>query len=144
MPTLSSGILEFSNMPLGEFDQCLEVESPEEEDLSKFFGQYCHWGPNAPFPPRSSYKYGEPIDDYLMVMIDNQINSSKDQKSINAINDIKNVINNWDEENIDELFRYKDIFSDNMYRNGLCLPTTCHPKDVEFAINKSLYIYRNV
>ncbi|KAF7494136.1 Nose resistant to fluoxetine protein 6 [Sarcoptes scabiei] len=44
---------------LGEFDQCLEIESDPDEDRNPIYGQYCLLKPVVPLP--KMIKQGEPI-----------------------------------------------------------------------------------
>jgi len=129
MPPPPSGILAVSSLPLGEFDECLSIESPEEPGKPRIVGQYCRWGPAFPLPPRGSYKIGEPIDPYVMDMMKN----STDKRIIN----LRKYINGLDQEKVDQLFYELEYSQSYDFKTGgSCLPTTCKPKDVEYAINK--------
>jgi hypothetical protein len=140
MPSLPSRILEISSIPLGEYDDCLKIISPEEKDKPTIRGQYCRMSPMLPFPQKGYYKYGEPIDNSLMIIIENYVNSSKKkEKNEQRLNQTKEFINNLSQENFEELVEdLKFAFNLNFKISGLCLPTTCNPKDIQNAINECM------
>jgi hypothetical protein len=140
MPSLPSRILEISSIPLGEYDECLNIISPEEKDKPTIRGQYCRMSPMLPFPQKGYYTYGEPIDNSLMIIIENYINSSKKKEKIEQrFNQTKEFINNLSEENFEELVKDLEFgLSFNFIVSGLCLPTTCNPKDIQNAINECM------
>jgi len=140
MPSLPSRILEISSIPLGEYDECLNIISPEEKDKPTIRGQYCRMSPMIPFPQKGYYKYGEPIDNSLMIIIENYIKSSKKSEEMEQrLNQTKEFINNLSEEDFEDLVKDLEFgLSFNFKISGLCLPTTCDPKDIQNAINECM------
>jgi hypothetical protein len=140
MPPLPSRILEISSIPLGEYDDCLNIISPEEKDKPTIRGQYCRMSPMIPFPQKGYYKYGEPIDNSLMIIIENYIKSSKkSEENEQRLNQTKEFINNLSEEDFEDLVKDLEFgLSFNFKISGLCLPTTCDPKDIQNAINECM------
>jgi len=135
--TLSTGL---SGLPVGQYDECLSIRSPEEKDKPIIRGQYCALGMSDLLPPKDSYTPGEPIDDYLFALINSRLNSSKGLQ-INPMakkhftSDKKLNIKPQIIEEFLEIIDYIKAFNIRL-PTGFCLPTTCDPKDVEFAVNK--------
>ncbi len=136
-----------SGLPMGQYDEYLSIESPEEKGKQKIKGQYCSLGFGELLPPKDSYKFGEPVDDYLLTLYENYKNSSKHYKKHNKIHPLhKNYFTSNGninmisvQESIEGYLEVNDYIKTLGIRlpTGLCLPTTCYPKDIEFAINKS-------
>jgi hypothetical protein len=122
MGSMPSGILEGATSGLGDYDGCLKIQSPPEENGSIIRGQYCLTSMILPFT--QPYKNSKPIDDYLQVTLQNLFESSKEFQKI------PNIFN------IIVLTEGVENFNGSMIRFGMCIPSTCNALDVEKVINK--------
>jgi hypothetical protein len=137
----SSGQLEIAGLPMGDYDQCLQIKSPQVKDKSTIKGQYCSLAlPLTILPSKGSYIVGEPIDDYIETLITNYLNSTfhtkaseDNQKYITSDGRFKLMPNR-----IEEVLLYYEYAAKlkGGITVGLCLPLNCRPKDMENAINK--------
>lgn len=98
---------------LGEFDQCLEIESDPDEDRNPIYGQYCLLKPVVPLP--KMIKQGEPIATARMPQVHKFLN----------------------DEYIDTYLGLYKFIKRSFLRVGLCIPHKCDRENLEEAINQS-------
>lgn len=98
---------------LGEFDQCLEIESDPTENPNIIYGQYCLLKPVVPLP--ENFNQDEPIAETRMPRV---------RKFLN-------------DEYIDTYMGLYKFMQRTFLRVGLCLPHKCERQSVENAINRS-------
>ncbi|KAH9491201.1 hypothetical protein DERF_015932 [Dermatophagoides farinae] len=99
---------------LGEFDQCLEIESDPTENPNIIYGQYCLLKPVVPLP--ENFNQDEPIAETRMPRV---------RKFLN-------------DEYIDTYMGLYKFMQRTFLRVGLCLPHKCERQSVENAINRIL------
>ena len=126
-------MLELSGPPMGDYDQCLSIESPTEGVNPKIKGQYC----------------GVEIDPYLIFdtkqyprEVFANINFNKDGFATKLTRGLfSNSIRTQDRRTYEDwlsVIAFMDTFFDKSTKivHGLCLPSTCSPRDVSKAINE--------
>ena len=141
--TIKSNFLE--SIPIGKYDECLSIESPEEKDKPTIRGQYCTIGMPDILPDSKSYTLGEPLDLSIFDLINEQMNETiKDHKSWPTS---RKYFDETGKVHVKPEFVESYLNSYEFYKNlrqkygfktpmGFCLPSACDPKDVEYAINK--------
>ncbi len=128
-----------SGIPIGEYDECLGIQSPQQEDKPIFKGQYCALEVPELAPHKSSYKFGEPIDNFILEQVRDHLNSSNLRSLINPFIYLDSEAKyQLKPEFLEDTFEINDHIKPNEINvpTGFCLPTTCNPKDIEYAINK--------
>ncbi len=146
MPAIPTGIVELSALHFGEYDECVNIKSPEETDKPFISGQYCVLTPVLPLPPKSSYKRGQPLDDsvevifrdfmhFLKKLETNRLGEQQKESMFRSSNGSFQLLPETIESFLELNEKYEEI-NFRMVSIGLCLPTNCKPKDVEYAINK--------
>src|SRR5882724_11195362 len=127
MPGLSTGTLEMSGPQSGNYDECLNIESPDEEEKPKIYGQYC--GLNI-----ESYINFNPngITPELIDLINNYNQTSNTFGNLRLITedmDMKSFKLNFPD--IRSLFEIiNDYKESSKHLIGFCLPLNCNPKDI--------------
>jgi hypothetical protein len=101
----------------GEYDQCLNIESTQNENNPIIRGQYCLLNLIVPYPSIDSYKEGEPIE--------KQEFSLKGSYNFPKLSTVKNLIEGL------------NLSNGTIYRIGICVPHVCTPHEIEDTINKS-------
>ena len=135
-------MIEMSGPTFGNYDECVNIESPDEEDKPKIYGQYCGMDirDNMDISPHSvPREYLENIGQKLPQ---------------NTAFNYKNFFNQFYENYRKVLYRMTPddlldgmaftetlIFDNIRLMNGLCLPTTCNPVEVGKALTEcKLYL----
>ncbi|XP_054166939.1 nose resistant to fluoxetine protein 6-like [Oppia nitens] len=136
-PTPSNGILELSGTSYGNYDQCLSIESPDESEKPKIYGQYCgikHQLLDRHQIPMSAY---EDLSNYLK----KETNSSSFAIYSNLLGKFFMSKSIKTAKQWQQLFEFSQntIHEDLTIINGLCLPSTCKPKDVSRVLTKLMY-----
>ena len=121
---LQTGSGEGKHSSFGEYDECLEIESPDDKGLV-VKGQYCLVRVKVPYPSVSSYKKGDPYDPYFDDPGMTPFTGSKYLNGANATTLIKLI------ENL-------KIYNGSFYRLGICTPHLCKRHEIEEFINKGL------
>jgi hypothetical protein len=132
-----------NSLPLGQYDECLIIESPKQIDKPIIKGQYCALGYANIWPQKASYTPGEPFDETLLNIVNDYLNSSKNFENMRKNPILSQYLDSRQRLQIPphiietelQLNDYM-ISVDTQMPFGLCLPTTCKPKDIEYAINK--------
>jgi len=101
----------------GEYDQCLNIESTQNENNPIIRGQYCLLNVNLPYPSIDSYKEGEPVE--------KQEFSFKGGNNLHKLSTVKATIEGL------------SILNGTIYRFGICVPHVCTAHEIEDTINKS-------
>ncbi len=123
MGKLPSGLLEGVFASFGEFDECLDIESPSD-DGSPIYGQYCLLKPVIPFPKVESY---DPNDEKL---------ASIDSFSLGRDILKENNVDRYGELNsILKLIEQMNIANGTFVKLGICIPHKCRAEDLEKAVN---------
>jgi hypothetical protein len=128
-------------LPVGQYDQCLSIVSDKVNDQPIIKGQYCSLGIPNLLPPKHSYRNAEPIDQYFINLINQQTNTSKNKHQNNPFIGkyfTKNAKLHLKPQFFDELLDINDYLKTVGIKipTGFCLPKTCNPKDIEYALNK--------
>lgn len=112
MPT---GLLDGSLSSFGEYDECLNIDNGDENDL-RVEGQYCLVKVVIPYPNVCSYKAGQPISTALF--------SGSAANFLHLLPSLEKIIEglNW--------------VNGSTYRLGMCLPSTCTPEALTSAFNQ--------
>ena len=129
---MHNGVLELSGIPFGDYDQCLSIESPEEVGKPKIIGQYCGI-PLEPF--LSTDEKGFSPEMVEMFQKDNLFVTMLKQMFSNMFRTLKKK--NFDDWMTSVNFVDSSIVKSMKFFNGLCLPSTCSPKEVANAVNQS-------
>lgn len=144
MPSGKVASLQINGIPFGEYDECLSIESPEPKDKEQpiIYGHYCSMGiPSNLFPPANldHIEDNKRLDEMYAKQLRDRLNSSASANSVemNFIRD--HIQTESDGMLLYTLIKYLDYLDPDKVRlpTGLCLPSTCNPKDVEYALNKS-------
>ncbi|CAG2102495.1 unnamed protein product [Medioppia subpectinata] len=137
-PRLQSGMVDMTGFPFGNYDQCMGIEGPDEDDKPKIRGQYC----------------GIDVRDNLIVMslpreyVDNLKQNLPKTDTFNYKNFFNQFFANYRrvfyrmtaDDMISGLeFIDNQLFQNMKILNGFCLPTTCRPRDVSLALNQIMY-----
>jgi hypothetical protein len=128
-----------SGLPIGEYDECLGIQSPQQEDKPIFKGQYCALEVPELTPHKSEYKFGEPIDNSILEQVRDHFNSSNLRSLINIFIYLDSEAKyQFKPQFFEDFLQINDRTKPNQINvpTGFCLPTTCNPKDIEYAINK--------
>ncbi|XP_054166940.1 uncharacterized protein LOC128964376 [Oppia nitens] len=136
-PTPSNGMLELSGSSYGNYDQCLSIESPDESDKPKIYGQYCGIKQqifDRKQIPMSAY---EDMSNYFK----KEINGSSLAIYRNLLGKLFMSHSLKTAEQWQQFFEFSQntIHEDLTLINGLCLPSTCDPKDVSRVLTKLMY-----
>ncbi|XP_054166937.1 uncharacterized protein LOC128964372 [Oppia nitens] len=131
-PSMSMSVVDMSGPPYGNYDECLSIESAAETDKPTIKGQYC----------ALDMDWILDIDpaDVDPVGLLKAVNSSEKTKKIffNLLGYYGNIVlKRQNRHEIDLTFEYLEYFARGVkFINGFCLPTTCKPNDLAFAINQ--------
>jgi hypothetical protein len=121
---MPSGLLEGVFASFGEFDECLDIESPSENG-SPIYGQYCLMSPVIPYPKLNNY---QPKDE--------KINFGDSFKLLRDIL-VENRVNKYLEINpMLKFIEAMNLYNGSVFRIGICIPDKCDPGDVGQAVNK--------
>ena len=121
---MPSGLLEGVPASFGEFDECLDIESPPENG-SPIYGQYCLLDPVIPYPKLENY-----------YKIDEKINFIDSFKLLRDFL-VENKINKYLEINpMLKFIEAMNLYNGSVFRIGICIPDKCDPEDVGRTINK--------
>jgi len=139
-PSISFPTSSVSALPVGQYDECLSIVSDKVNDQPIIKGQYCSLGIPNLLPPKHSYTNAEPIDQYFINLINQQTNTSK-SKQINPLTAkyfTKDAKLHLKPQFFHQLLDINDYLKTVGIKipTGFCLPTTCNPKDIEYAVNK--------
>ena len=133
--------ININSPPFGEYDECLSIEStgPVEPDKPKIFGHYCSLGMPTNLLPKadpSQLEDNAKLDKYYGQRLKEQLGGNNKSTEMT-------YIRSWIKDESDgrftfDLIRYLEYNGLEKARlpTGLCLPSTCNAKDVEWAINK--------
>jgi hypothetical protein len=110
------GILDGVFSSLGEFDECLDIESPKSSDNPVIKGKYCLLKPIIPVPKVGSFRIGDKRPNFSIEWLENRI----EDKYINSMIETFEFLNR------------------TIFRFGICIPSTCSQTEVENAINEGL------
>ena len=121
---LQTGSGDGKHSSFGEYDECLDLESPEDKGLV-VKGQYCLVRVKLPYPKVSSYNEGDPYDTAFDDPTMTPFTGAKYFNGANATKIIKMI------ENL-------NIYNGSVYRLGLCTPHLCKKHEIEEFINKSI------
>jgi hypothetical protein len=123
MGRIPTGIAEGSISHFGEYDECIDIESPETEAKEPIRGQYCLAKIILPYPKLDSYKKNEPIS-----------NRTHFERLVA-------FLKNYNMDNYLTVHKLLEILNNQRgatLRFGTCTPSTCRPEDIENLINRSL------
>jgi hypothetical protein len=121
---MPSGLLEGVFASFGEFDECLDIESPSENG-SPIYGQYCLMSPVIPYPKLNNYQQR-----------DEEINFGDSFKLWSDFL-VENKINKYLEINpMLKFIEAMNLYNGSVFRIGICIPDKCDPGDVGQAVNK--------
>ena len=115
----------FGGIYLPDYDLCLKIESPDDDNNDKIYGKYCGLDINHLIPNKHSI---DTFDDKELVDI---INS----KNVSFMNSKQIVEYKYDK--LASLLRL--MYSDEKYNGrvgGICVPSTCSNDELTDAINK--------
>lgn len=109
---IPSGLLEGTLSSVGDYNQCLDIQSPYSENINsqQFRGKYCFLRPIVPHP-RGKVKI--PLDHSLPFNI-----------PISLADDIS-----------DALY----FFNRSLINIGICIPSTCSADEIQLTLNSILY-----
>lgn len=122
MGHLPTGVTEVTASSFGEYDECLEIQSPSDDGHPEIEGQYCLLNVKLPYPLISSYKSEE--DKVHPIYYDARDSIIK-YYQVDKYSTVSRVI------------EALNIINGSIFRIGICLPSTCKAVDVENALNKS-------
>jgi len=110
---ISPGFLYGTVTSFGEFQECLDIEFPEQFKKSEVVGKYCILRINFPMPPKPKrLQHSSPIID---------LSGTKFEGTI------------WEQWS-----RHFNLFySTNGFRFGICIPSSCSSQELETVIKKS-------
>ncbi|XP_054166941.1 uncharacterized protein LOC128964377, partial [Oppia nitens] len=137
-PRPSNGILGLNGVLYGNYDQCLSIESPDETDKPKIYGQYCG------IKHQSIDKKQIPLNVYEDMANFYKHNVSKSLSFVLLQNIIGKFFQSHRVKTADQ-WRQVIEFADNSHFvisnviNGFCLPSTCRPKDLSRVLTKLTY-----
>ena len=134
---MTMSFVELSGPPHGNYDQCLSIESPDEEDKPKIKGKYC----SGDLSWIRSFKKEEMDAEVL--------NKLRDEAFENGPINVRNFFNQLFGSYAPVLFgrnETKDLHYTMDYMEfvvprdikaagGYCLPTTCTTEDLSRALN---------
>ncbi|XP_054166924.1 nose resistant to fluoxetine protein 6-like [Oppia nitens] len=134
----------YNSLPFGEYEECITIESPREVDKSKIYGKYCALGIPTNLIPDSRDHQPEDnkrVDQMLLDFLRNQFNNSDVNKGDMFFLDNQLDNGHTDGHFYEGIIKYMEYMGAENIRlpPGLCIPTVCDAKDVEYAINKVLY-----
>lgn len=118
------GLAEGVISDFGDYEECLGIKSPEIYDNSEspvIYGQYCLAKVVIPYPPIGSLAKGDPNP----TLFDDVKEKIAKPLGFHNMQSIRQLI---------ELLNYNN---GSIYRFGICLPSTCEPKDIASAISQS-------
>jgi len=101
----------------GEYDECLNIESPKKKNNPIIRGKYCLLTLILPYPSIDSYKEGEPIV--------KQEFSLKGGYNLPKLSTVRNMIEGL------------NLSNGTIYYFGICVPHVCTAHEIEDTINKS-------
>lgn len=119
---LETGSSDGKHSSFGEYDECLDIESPDNKGLI-VKGQYCMVKIILPYPSINSYKKGDPYD------------RTFDDTGIRYLKQF----NGQNLTTLTKLIEGLNYFNGTAYRVGLCVPHYCKAHEVELFLNKMLY-----
>jgi hypothetical protein len=124
-----SGLLEGVFASFGEFDECLDIESPSENG-SPIYGQYCLMSPVIPYPKLDNYQqrdekinFGDSFKLWRDLLVENRVNKYLEINPVLKFIEAMNLING------------------SAFRIGICIPDKCDSEDVGRAISKCKYSF---
>ncbi|CAG2178416.1 unnamed protein product [Oppiella nova] len=139
-PRPPSGMVEMSVAIFGNYDECVNIESPDEEDKPKIYGQYCGMNirDNMDISPHSvPREYLENIGQKLPQ------NTAFNYKNYfnQFFGNYRKVIYRMTPNDLAEGIELIDnqLYDNIRLMNGLCLPTTCKASDVSAALTEFSY-----
>jgi hypothetical protein len=120
---------------LGNFDQCLSIESPDEHGQPKIRGQYCG-GVLDPYIVKDPDPKPE---DYPSLAFESLKNPNLGRKIMEQM--FTNMIKISDKRTHEDWLSFIAFLEANAYNtkttNGLCIPTNCNITEVSQVVNKS-------
>ncbi|CAG2111202.1 unnamed protein product [Medioppia subpectinata] len=119
---LETGTADGKHSSFGEYDECLDLESPEDKGLV-VKGQYCLVKVILPYPSVNSYKRGDPYDPTF------------DEEGITPFK----YLNGGNFTTITKMIENLNTYKGSSYRLGFCTPHLCKKHEIEEFINKVLY-----
>ena len=129
------------NLPSIGYDECLSFESPLfDTDLPKFKGQYCWLG--IPDIVLNDKTYDELQLEANITSINERISEMRTKRSKNEYNESSRMAAFSISRQL-----IHEFISINAYQKtfvtglpvGICIPNTCRPQHIQYAINKSLF-----
>jgi hypothetical protein len=127
---MPSGLAEGRLASFGEYDECIGIKSPPEEQ-NIIFGKYCTLSLIIPFPPLKSYS-----SEYEEIFKERIIKNEYSMNLIRILEDMK-VDNYFKVNPLLKIMDIINIYDGQTLRLGICITHTCRPQDIEKAINKS-------
>ena len=128
--------VEINSLPFGEYDECLSIESPKTENKPTIYGQYCSLAiPTNLFPASNQYFDDIEADDSYLNRFIERFNYT-DRPDIESIEKgLRTEANGYFIEGVIRYLEYMGLENTRL-PPGLCLPSVCDPKHIEYAINK--------
>ena len=114
----------------GEFDECLDLESPDEKGLI-VKGQYCLVKVLLPYPKLSGFAKDEP---YLESFDNPKMTTFTGERYFNGMN----------ATTITKFVENMNLYLGASYRLGLCTPSHCKRSEIEEFLNKGMTHTRDV
>jgi hypothetical protein len=117
---LPSGLAEGVVSSFGEYNECLDIKSPKnEENKDVIAGQYCLMKIILPFPSKESYREVEPV---IQNIIRNKFAKETNLEIFSAVKSFIVGLN---------------LAKGAVYRLGICIPSVCSAHEIETMINRS-------
>ncbi|CAG2102496.1 unnamed protein product, partial [Medioppia subpectinata] len=137
-PRLQSGMVDMTGPPFGNYDQCMGIEGPEEDDKPIIRGQYCGIDLRdnvmlKSFPREYFEKLSENLPKTDTFNYKNAFNQ--------FFENYRRVFYRMTTDDMMDAMEFIDnqLFNNMKLINGFCLPTTCQPRDVSNALNQIMY-----
>ncbi|CAG2120250.1 unnamed protein product, partial [Medioppia subpectinata] len=109
---------------LGQYDQCLDIQSPRDDRGQTVAGQYCMLQFVLPYPLVSSYD--RTFEDNPFAT---QLKNFTEKYGFGGYSAVNPML---------KLTEYLNMRNGKFFEFGICIPDKCHPKDIEKEFNRSM------
>ena len=126
------------SVPLfGNYDECLNIESSDEQDYPKIYGQYCGMNIRDNMDISHHSVPREYLDNIGQKLPQNTAFNYKNFFN-QLFGNYRKVIYRMTPNDLSEGIEFIDnqLFDNIRLINGLCLPTTCKASDVSAALTE--------
>lgn len=121
---LQTGSGDGKHSSFGEYDECLDLESPDDKGLI-VKGQYCLVKVVLPYPTMDSFDADQP---YHPSFDDPKMTTFTGEKYFNGMN----------ATTITKFVENLNLYQGASYRLGLCTPHHCKRREIEEFFNKGM------